>query len=99
MPRVFYHGTSTAVIKECEYYLLPPSVTGIIQEAGRKKNLDKVFFTADYGLAQIYAGRAKNRFGGEPVVYRVIPMGEVTVVDDRPGASVYMTDWAFIEKL
>jgi len=74
---IYYHGTSTAVMSDEEYVLLPPSMTGIIQEVGRKKNLDKVFFTADLGLAQIYAGRAKNRFGGDPIVYRIIPMGEI----------------------
>ena len=96
---MYFHGSTDAVLKDGEYVLLPPSVTGVIQEEGRKKNLDKVFFTADYGLAKIYAGRARQRFGGNPVVYRVIPMGKVETIDERPGASVYMAEWAFIEKI
>lgn len=96
---MYFHGSTDAVLKDGEYVLLPPSVTGIIQEEGRKKNLNKVFFTADYGLAKIYAGRACRRFGGNPVIYRVIPMGKIEIIDERPGASVYMADWAFIEKL
>ena len=61
-PMIYYHGTSTEA--DISYKLLPPSVTGVIQEAGRKKNLDAVFFTTDYGSAGIYAGRAVNRLGG-----------------------------------
>lgn len=99
MQEIFYHGTSTGAMKEGTYKLLPPSVTGTISEQGRKKNLDKVFFTKDKGLAQIYAGRAKNVFGGEPVVYRVIPMDKIETIDDRKGASVYMTTWGFLEKI
>lgn len=80
--------------------MLPPVVTGKLQEKGRKKNLDKVFFTADKGLAKIYAGRAKNVFGGNPVIYRVIPMGEeVEIINNAKGATVYMTEWAFLEKV
>lgn len=75
--------------------LMPPNTTGIIQERGRKKNLDKVFFTKDLGTAKIYAGRSKNVNGGIPKIYRVIPMGEVTKINDL----TYMADWAFIEEI
>lgn len=75
--------------------LMPPNVTGVIQERGRKKNLDKVFFTKDLGTAKIYAGRSKNVNGGNPKIYRVIPMGEVTKINDL----TYMADWAFIEEI
>jgi len=39
---------------------LPPANTGNISEKGRKKNLDKVFFTKDLKSAKIYADRAKR---------------------------------------
>jgi hypothetical protein len=93
---MFYHGTSDAVFKG--HKLLPPSETGVISEQGRKKNLDKVFFTSDYGLAKIYAGRAINVFGGSPVVLRVIPMDDVETINSTKGASVYCTSWAFVEE-
>ncbi len=87
----FYHGTST--IKKEDYLLLPPSETGIIQEVGRKKNLNKVFFTPDLGTANIYAGRSMNVNGGSKAIFRVIPMGEVTRINDL----TYYCEWAFIE--
>ena len=70
----YYHGTST-LFKPGEY-ILPPSETGNVSEKGRKKNLDKVFFTKDLGSAKIYAGRAKHSLGGEPKVYLIEPEGE-----------------------
>ena len=94
---MFYHGTSTAV--GIDYRLLPPALTGVIEEVGRKKNLDKVFFTADEGSARVYAGRAVQRFGGRAVIYRVIPMGEVECLHSQPGTSVYAAPGAFVEKV
>lgn len=90
-PIQFYHGSST--IKDEDYKLLPPIATGIIQEAGRVKNLDKVFFTPDIGTAKIYAGRSKNRNGGNKKVFRVIPMGKIEKINDL----TFCSDWAFIE--
>ena len=55
-PKVFYHGSCTAA--GIENLLLPPEVSNTISERGRNKNLDRVFFTEDLGLAKIYAGRA-----------------------------------------
>lgn len=97
MKRTFYHGSSTAC--GIEHKLLPPEDSGFLQEEGRKKNLDKVFFTTDLGSARIYAGRAVNRFGGSPIIYRVIPMGEVTCLNDTVGSSVYYAQWAFVEQI
>ncbi len=92
---IFYHGTSSQL--ELGFRLLPPDVTGKLQEIGRKKNLSKVFFTTDAGSARTYAGRACAIFGGKPVVYRVIPMGPVECLNDTPGSTVYLGEWAFIE--
>ena len=94
---MYYHGSSTAC--GIDYMLLPPEDSGFLQEEGRKKNLDKVFFTTDLGSARIYAGRAVNRFGGSPVIYRVIPMGRVTCLTNVVGSSVYYSQWAFVERL
>lgn len=94
---VFYHGSSTAA--GIDHILIPPSDTNVLSEVGRKKNLDKVFFTEDLGLAKIYAGRAKNVFGGEPVVYRVVAPVNPTIMNNSKGAHVWYADWAFCEKI
>lgn len=95
---MFFHGTSTAVLSDGSFLLLPPSVTGVISEEGRKINTDKVFFTKDIGSARIYAGRACGKFGGNPIIFRVIPMSEIISLNQSPGTSVFMADWAFIEE-
>ena len=79
--------------------LLPPSATGTLSEQGRKKNLDRVFFTSDLGSAKVYAGRACRVFGGHPVIYRVIPMGEVECLNSTQGTTVFHAEWAFVEEL
>jgi hypothetical protein len=95
----YYHGSSDAILDPNGYRLLPPNVTGKIQEKGRKKNLDKIFYTTDENSARIYAGRATRRFGGNPVVVRAIPMGEVNAVNTKAGTSVYSSPWGFYEQL
>ena len=94
---MYYHGTSDAL--GIGHKLLPPSTTGRLQEAGRLKNLDAVFFSRDLGSARVYAGRACRRFGGRPVIYRVMPMGEVVEMNSTPGTTVYLAPWAFVEEL
>lgn len=91
----FYHGSTTAA--NIDHLLMPPSETNTISEKGRLKNLDRVFFTKDIGLAKIYAGRAARSYGGEPVLYKVIAPVDVVCMDDRQGASVYHAAWAFVE--
>ncbi len=95
--RNFYHGSSSEL--KIGFKLLPPSITGNLQEKGRKKNLDKVFFTASKKSALIYAGRAVNVFGGVKVIYRVIPMSEITMINKNKGTEVYACDWAFVEQI
>ena len=96
---MYYHGSSSVVLTDGTFKLLPPCVTGVLSEKGRKTHLDKVFFTKDLGSARIYAGSARQIFGDRPVLFRVIPMGRVECLNDSPGTSVYMTDWAFVEPL
>ena len=88
---VFFHGSST--ISDSDFMLLPPNNTGIIQEKGRKKNLDKVFFTMDKGTANIYAGRSLNQNGGIKKIFRVIPIGEIYKINDL----TFCANAAFIE--
>lgn len=95
--KIFYHGTSTRC--GIDDKLLPPIHTDTLSEEGRLKNLDKVFFTEDLSYAKVYAGRACRQFGGEPVIYRVIPMCEVECLNDKKGATVFHSGWAFVEVL
>ena len=95
--KVFYHGSSS--VCNIENMLLPPCDTETLSEKGRNKNLDQVFFTEDKGLAKVYAGRACKQFGGEQKLFRVIPMGEITCLNDTKGATVYHSSWAFVEEV
>ena len=94
---MFYHGSST--INNIKHMLLPPDETNVISEKGRKKNLDKVFFTKDLKSAMIYAKRAVRQLGGEPILYRVIPMSDVECINETEGTTVYCCEWAFVEKI
>lgn len=75
-------------------FLLPPAKTSKISEKGRKKNLDLVFFTKDPKSALIYAGRAVHSLGGSAAVYLVQPQGPITVINDKPGTTVYAAPYA-----
>lgn len=95
MNKTFYHGSSS--VCDINSLLVPPSVSKVISEKGRKKNLDRIFFTEDIGLAKIYAGRAAKSLGGEPRLYRVVmPVDPVCMKEDQ-GASVWHASWAFVE--
>lgn len=82
-----FHGTTDALA--FDGVILPPVETGTISESGRKKNLDRVFLTADEGYARIYAGRAAAALGGSPVVHKVEVDGELEVFSARAGASIF----------
>jgi len=92
----YYHGT-TVDLQPGEL-LLPPSETGKISEKGRKKHLDKVFFTKDLNSAKIYAGRSGYSLGDIPVVYEVEPIGEIQPIQMKPGTTVLMAPRAKIIK-
>ena len=93
----YYHGSSS----ECEIQnmLLPPVDSDTLSEKGRLKNLDKVFFTGDFNSAKIYAGRACRQFGGNPVMFKVIPMSNIDCLNPKEGTTVFMSDWAFVEMI
>ena len=88
--KTFYHGTSnTFNIKKV---ILPPIQTDILRENWRKKYLDKVFFTTSLLSAENYAKKACNKYGGEPVIYLVKPVGQYFNRVD----SEYIADKAII---
>tara|TARA_R110000824_G_scaffold93973_1_gene227152 strand:- start:78 stop:395 length:318 start_codon:yes stop_codon:yes gene_type:complete len=93
----YYHGSCTAA--DIGFELLAPEASNVISEVGRKKNLDRVFFTKDLGLAKIYAGRAARSVGGKPVLYRVVSPVDVVCMNDTAGATVYHASHAFVEMI
>lgn len=72
--RTFYHGT-TDKFPICKV-LLPPVITDIQREEWRKKYVDKVFFTDSIMSANMYAKKACKKYGGNPVIYIVKPIGQ-----------------------
>lgn len=95
----FYHGTSTVFNLEPGDEILPPKQTSKLSEKGRRKNLDKVFFTQDPKSAKIYADKAKREFGGKSVVYEVIPDVPIEWLNKTPGTTVAMSPKALISNI
>ena len=81
MNRIYYHGTTDA--NGIDFILLPPVVTDSLSEKGRKKNLDRVFYTHDLGLARIYAGRAARSIGGNPIIPNWIGTNLVKILEKK----------------
>ena len=88
----FYHGTSDVFDIT---RILPPLVTGNKREAWRKKYTNKVFFTTSLLSAKGYAKKACSRFGGEPIVYVVRPVGDTWYVN----TNEYVSDEAEIVEI
>ena len=98
----YWHGTSTNLLPDGSYRLLPPTDTGKITEANRAQRTDQVFFTTSPSYARIYARiyamRACRLFGGQPILHRVIPArDEVVCLNATKGSEVYYAPSAFIE--
>lgn len=75
-----YHGTTdTFNIKD---KILPPIVTGILREEWRKNYKNKIFFTQNFGQAKKYAIKAAKKYGGNPIVYSIVPMGVINYLKD-----------------
>lgn len=51
-------------------------VTSIKREEQRKKFTDKVFFTTSILSASMYAKKACKKYGGNPIIYIVKPIGQ-----------------------
>lgn len=82
----YYHGTSDIL---CIDSLLPSNKTGNIRE----QELRKVYITTNYGSAMRYAYKACDKFGGNPIVYKVIP--DYDTIAHRID-SEYICDYATI---
>lgn len=67
----FYHGTTTSL--NIKNFIEPASVTNIKREEFRNKLSDKVFITNSIVSAEKYAKLSSQKYGGEPIVYTVIP--------------------------
>ena len=72
--KTFYHGTTD--LFKIDKVILPPCETHNLREDWRKGYHDKVFFTTSLMSAQMYAKKACKKFGGNPVVYIVKPVGQ-----------------------
>ena len=88
--KTFYHGTSD--ILPIKNILLPANQTGNLREDWRKKLTNKVFFTDSLMSAQKYAKKAAAKYGGNPIVYEVTPIGQVW----NPNTNEYVADKARI---
>ena len=67
----FYHGTSS--LAPISDRITPPDGHSFgINEVGRTKHAQKVFFTTVKGYASTYARGCCKRVGGTPVVYEVL---------------------------
>ncbi|AWY10112.1 hypothetical protein HWC21_gp092 [Vibrio phage VAP7] len=94
MSHIFYHGTSSNA--EIGDVILPPESHGFgINEPGRTKNLDKVFFTTLPDYALTYARRACSRVGGEPVLYKVFASSPKKMCE-TPGIDIYYDGSAMV---
>lgn len=56
--------------------ILLPIQTKNLREKWRKKYVDKVFFTTSLLSAENYAKKACKKYGGNPVIYIVKPIGQ-----------------------
>ena len=81
----YYHGTSDAIL--INSFILPPSETDCKRETHRNKLTDVVFFTTSLPSAIKYAKKASVKFGGNPLVYVVEPVGEVYYIANNEYVS------------
>lgn len=72
--KTFYHGTTDTF--NVGKYILPPVKTENKREEWRMKYTDKVFFTTSMLSAEMYAKKACKKYGGNPVIYVVKPVGQ-----------------------
>ena len=70
----FYHGTTDAF--NIKNVLLPPTYTNNLREEWRKKYQNMVFFTTSLLSASKFARKACDKYGGNPVIYEVRPIGQ-----------------------
>ena len=73
MKNNLYHGTND--VYNIKNIILPSVETGILRENFRVKNLDVCFATSSLLAARNYARKAVFKYGGQPVVFEVEPVG------------------------
>ena len=71
---IFYHGTTD--VFDTKGVLLPPTYTNNLREDYRKKYHNMVFFTTSLLSASKFARKACEKYGGNPVIYEVRPIGQ-----------------------
>lgn len=86
----YYHGTSSAV--QIRGVIFPPSVTNNQREDFRTKHTDQVFLTDSIVSARKYAKSSCQKYGGNPVVYTVVPIGNKWKRKD----TEYLADYALV---
>ena len=87
----FYHGTTDMFEIDM---IKPAQETNNLREEWRKKLTNKVFFTPSFLSAQKYAKKAAQKYGGNPIVYIVKPIGDVWHIN----TNEYVADRAKIIK-
>ena len=87
----YYHGTSSSL--DVKSYLLPSIDTDVLREDFRSKLRDVVFVTSSVVSAEKYAKKAVDRFGGDPVVMIVSPIGARRINNNE-----YVCDKAIVLK-
>lgn len=70
----FYHGTTD--VFHIKKVILPPIYTKNLREGWRKKYQNMVFFTTSLLSAQKFAKKACEKYGGNPIIYEVKPIGQ-----------------------
>ena len=87
----YYHGTSSSL--DVGSYLLPSIDTDVLREDFRSKLRDVVFVTSSVVSAEKYSKKAVEKFGGNPVVMVVSPIGSRRINNNE-----YVCDKAIVLK-
>lgn len=86
----FYHGTTTTFGRLSR--ILPPDETGIEREIRTKKITNMVYITPSALSAANYAKKAVSRFGGDPIIYKVTPGGNLHYLNNNE----WVADYAYV---
>jgi len=95
LPRIVFHGTTTAHGLDIGDSIIPAGKSGNSTEQQRKKNNDIIFLSDSKKYARIYSGRARRIWGGRSVVYTVVPLN-LRLFKQQKGMNIYTADGGFI---
>lgn len=94
----FYHGTSS--VANIKGKLIPPCKHNFgINEVGRVKHENKVFFTTFKDYAYSYAKSTCKRVGGVPVVYEVLSTHPKLMVETKECDVYYDSQCLILEEV